>query len=209
MAGAAITLDELLEDVGVCPEKLEKHISKEHICEIALILTEWKAVVPFLGLDENDVEAIEQEEKKEQVRKLKALRKWRGKDGCRATYKKLVVVLLKLAKADIADEVCRLLKGIVVCECSELIMKSNSAFTVAKQLTASPSGFTGITRHKLTTKLHRYNHLNYKSLNIICNFSSHNNCVTEFFLWNCPATGCVHFTLRLACESSKPLKCCH
>ena len=208
MAGAAITLDELLEDVGVCPEKLDKHISEDHILEIAFILTEWKAVVPFLGLNENDVEAIEQEEKKEQVRKLKALRKWRGKVGCRATYKKLVVVLLKLAKADIADEVCRLLKGIVVCVYSELIMKScilyeyiimiNSAFTIAKQLTASPSGFTGRTRLKLTTKLHRYNHLNYKSLNIICNFSLHNNCVTEFFLWNCPATGCVNFTLRLA-----------
>ena len=118
MAGAAITLDELLADVGVCAEKLDKHISDDHFCEIALCMTEWKAVAPFLGLDDNDVDAIEQEQKSEQVRRLKALKKWKSKYGCKATYRKLVVVLLKLSKADVADEVCRLLKGIVVDVCA-------------------------------------------------------------------------------------------
>ena len=100
--------------VGVHPEKLNKCISDDHICEIALFLTEWKTVTPFLGLDENELDVIEEEEKKEQVKKLKALQKWKSKTGFQATYWKVVQVLLKLEKADVAEKVCHLLKGTYV-----------------------------------------------------------------------------------------------
>ena len=111
---AAITLEELLEEVGVCPEKLNDTISDDHLREIALILPSWKTIAQFLGLEENDLDAIEQEEKKDQVMKLKALQKWKGKFGFKATYRKLVEVLLSLAMADVAEKVCRLLKGMYV-----------------------------------------------------------------------------------------------
>ena len=111
---AAITLKELLEKVGVHPEKLNAFISDDHLREIALILPSWKTIAQFLGLDESDLDAIEQEEKKDQVMKLKALQKWKGKFGFKATYKKLVEVLLSLAMADVAEKVCRLLKGITI-----------------------------------------------------------------------------------------------
>ena len=106
-------MEKLLTEVGVDPEKLNERISDDHLCEIALFLTEWKTVVPFLGLDENDVDAIEQEGKKEQVKKLKALQKWKGKFVFAATYRKLVEVLLSLGMADVAEKVCHLLKGTV------------------------------------------------------------------------------------------------
>ena len=105
-----VTLDKLLKEVHVNPEKLNERISDDHLREIAFFLTEWKTVVPFLGLDENDVDVIEREENKEQVRKLKALRKWKGKVLFEATYRKLVEVLLSLAMADVAEKVCHLLK---------------------------------------------------------------------------------------------------
>ena len=106
-----IKVEKLLKEVGVQPEKLNERISDDHLREIALFLTEWKTVVPFLGLDENDVDSIEQEEKKEQVRKLKALRKWKSKFAFEATYRKLVEVLLSLTMTDVAEKVCHLLKG--------------------------------------------------------------------------------------------------
>ena len=106
-----IKAEKLLKEVGVQPEKLNERISDDHLREIALFLTEWKTVVPFLGLDENDVDIIEQEEKKEQVRKLKALRKWKSKFAFEATYRKLVKVLLSLTMTDVAEKVCHLLKG--------------------------------------------------------------------------------------------------
>ena len=111
---AAITLEELLEEVGVCPEKLNESISDDHLREIGIFLTSWRKVAAYLELSESDLDAIEREEKDEQMKKLKALQKWKGKFGFKATYRKLVEILLSLAMADVAEKVCRLLKGMYI-----------------------------------------------------------------------------------------------
>ena len=111
-----ITLDELLKKTQVLPEKLNERISDDHLREIALFktLTNWRTVATYLGLDKNDLDAIKREEDDEQMRKLIALEKWKGKFGAKATYRKLVDVLFKLEKTDAAEDTCNLLKGIFV-----------------------------------------------------------------------------------------------
>ena len=111
---AAITLEELLEEVGVCPEKLNDSISDDHLREIALFLPSWCKVASYIGLSEMDINDAEQEGKNEQDQMLKALQRWKGKFGFKATYKKLVEVLLSLAMADVAEKVCNLLQGITI-----------------------------------------------------------------------------------------------
>ena len=109
-------MDELLKKTEIHPEKLNGRISDDDLREIALFktLTNWRTVATYLGLDKNDLDAIKQEEDDEQMRKLNALKKWKGKFGSKATYRKLVDVLLKLEKTDAAEDVCHLLKGILV-----------------------------------------------------------------------------------------------
>lgn len=109
---AAITLDELLKETEICAEKLNQSTSDEHLRAIAIFLTSWRTVAAFLGLSENDLDAVERQWNDEQDRRLNVLQKWKGKFGFKATYKKLVEVLLSLAKADIAERICHLLKGI-------------------------------------------------------------------------------------------------
>ena len=109
---AAITLEELLKQVSVNLEKLNDSISDDHLHEIAIFLTSWRKVATYLGLSESDLGDIEREERDEHLKKLKALQKWKGKFGFRATYRKLVEVLLSLARADVAENVCCLVKGI-------------------------------------------------------------------------------------------------
>ena len=111
---AAITLDELLKETEICNEKLSERASNEHIREIAKFLTSWRKVAIYLGLDGNDLDAIEQEERDEHMKKIKALQKWKGKFGFKASYRKLVEVLLSLAMADVAEKVCCLLKGMYI-----------------------------------------------------------------------------------------------
>ena len=113
-AMAAITLEELLKKVGVPSKELNDCISDDHLYEIALFLTSWRSVVTYLGLGENEVGDVEREQRDEQDRRLKALLKWRGKFGFKATYRKLVKVLLSLAMADVAEKVLCTLKGINV-----------------------------------------------------------------------------------------------
>ena len=108
---AEITLDELLTETKVRPERLDKGISDDHLCEIALFLTSWRTVASHLKLKEIDLDAVEREGKDEQEKRLKALQKWRGKFAFKATYRKLVEVLLSLGMADVAEKICCLLKG--------------------------------------------------------------------------------------------------
>ena len=108
---AAITLEELLKKVGVCREKFNDSISDEHLLEISMFLTAWRRVASFLGIKSNDLEDIEQE-KDEQVKRLNVLQKWKSRFGYKATYRKLVEVLLSLAMSDVAEKVCKLLIGI-------------------------------------------------------------------------------------------------
>ena len=109
---AEITLDDLLKETNIHPDRLNECISDDRLCEIALFLTSWRTVAPHLKLSENDLEAIERECKDEQEKRLKALQKWKGKFAFKATYRKLVQVLLSLAMADVAEKICCLLKGI-------------------------------------------------------------------------------------------------
>ena len=111
---AAITLEELLKEVGVCPEKLNDSIIDDHLREIAIFLTSWRKVSTYLKLSKNDLDDVEQEGKDEQDKRLKALQKWKGKFGFKATYRKLVEVLLSLAMADVAEKVSGLLTGEVL-----------------------------------------------------------------------------------------------
>ena len=121
-AMAAITLEELLKEVRVYPEKLNDSISDDHLRKIALFLTSWRTVASQLDLDQNDLDDAEQGGRIVKDKSLKALLIWRGKFGFKATYRKLVEVLLTLAMADVAEKVCKLLKGMwytssCVCVC--------------------------------------------------------------------------------------------
>ena len=108
---AGITLDELVKETEIRSERLNECISDDHLCKIAVFLTSWRTVTQHLKLSENDLDAIERECKDEQEKRLKALRKWKGRFAFKATYKKLVEVLLSLAMADVAEKICCLLKG--------------------------------------------------------------------------------------------------
>jgi len=100
-----------LKEVGVHPKKLNESISDDHLREVTLFLTSWQTVASHLDLDENDLDDAERGGRKVKDKSLKALQIWRGKFGFKATYRKLVEVLLSLAMADVAEKVCKLLIG--------------------------------------------------------------------------------------------------
>ena len=103
-----------MKEVSVHPEKLNESISDDHLREIAIFLTSWRKVAAHLGLHLTDVVVIEQEGKDKQDKSLKALQMWKGIFAFKATYRKLVEVLLSLGMADVAEKICHLLKGMSV-----------------------------------------------------------------------------------------------
>ena len=99
------SLEELLR--GVAPEKLDQPCRDDHLSEIALSLTDWQSMVPFLGLSEVDEEEIMSRYPHQLVaQKIAMLRKWKQKLGEVATYRELTKVFYRLGKLGLIEQAC-------------------------------------------------------------------------------------------------------
>ena len=110
MAGRP-SLEDILEDVP--HEKLNLWLnqpcSDDHLCEIALSISDWQSVAPFLGLTDVLEEQIERDYANTKLQRIAMLRTWRRKFGQTATYRALLRTVLRLGRADIAETVCDIL----------------------------------------------------------------------------------------------------
>ena len=90
---SGVTLDELLKEVGISPTQLNKPCTSEHL----------------QGLFKVQVEDIERETEKEKEKRQAFLESWKAKFAFKATYMVIVKALLKIGRADQAEQVCRVL----------------------------------------------------------------------------------------------------
>ena len=130
-------------DVGLRPEKLDEACSEAMFVSLAGSLDPWRLI--FCGLltdvELNDVEA---ENHSEQEKRVACLRKWKAKNGERATYRVLVQAAVNNERLSKAEEMCRrlaeadskyacfiipwteiVLERHVVCECIGLMKLSD------------------------------------------------------------------------------------
>ena len=105
---AAVTISELVEAVGISEASLRKRCTDEHLNSVAHFL-DWQTTAPYLGLSEKEIEDIEDEDRRNEVRRRKTLQIWKRKHCFKATYRRLVDIFLRLGRADHAEELCRLL----------------------------------------------------------------------------------------------------
>ena len=102
------SLEDFLE--GILPEKLDQPCKDDHLSEIALSLTDWQSIAPFLGLTEAEENRIARRHSNNLAKQSVAmLRKWRSKFKRKATYKTLITVLWNRGKIDLADQVCTII----------------------------------------------------------------------------------------------------
>ena len=107
------SLEELLE--GIDPSRLSQPCKDHHLSEVALHITEWQCIAPFLRLTKVDDKAIRTQFPQELIpQNMAMLRKWREKRGHKATYQELAKVFWKLGKLSLVEEMCKVLKS----ECS-------------------------------------------------------------------------------------------
>ena len=88
---------------------LDQECSVEHLKKISHFL-DWRRVAPFLGLSEMDIQEIESDKKTDSEKRLQALEKWKRMYAFKATYRKLVEILLEVKDANSAQKVCKLLQ---------------------------------------------------------------------------------------------------
>ena len=105
---ATSPLVDLLKDIP--REKLNQPCRDDHLSEIALSITKWKSIAPYLGLTEAEEENIEKNCGENETQKIGMLRKWKKKFGKRATYKKLGQVFYKLGRVDLVEKIREVLQ---------------------------------------------------------------------------------------------------
>ena len=107
------SLEQLLKDVNL--ERQNQPCTNYHLSKIALHVTQWQTIAPHLRLEEADEEEIVTKyPNNARAQSLAMLRKWRKKNGDKATYRRLAKVFWKVDRVDLAGRVCKVLTS----ECS-------------------------------------------------------------------------------------------
>ena len=75
-------------------EVLDTHCSDVHLMEIGLKLTDWRVVAMLLGLEDTEMEDIEEKARSPRERALRMLKRWRQKLGEGATYRYITSLIL-------------------------------------------------------------------------------------------------------------------
>ena len=102
------SLEQLLE--GIDPSRLSQPCKDHHLSEVALHITEWQCIAPFLRLTEVDDKEIKTKCPQElRAQNTAMLRRWSEKRGHNATYQELAKVFWKLGKLSLVEEVCNVL----------------------------------------------------------------------------------------------------
>ena len=109
MAEKGISLQALTDRFHLSQDMLDKEVSEEHLREVSRIIDDHEIVGPELGLSQPQMFAINSDAKTQELRRMKMLEKWKHIFACEATYRKLIKVLLKCRRGDIAQNVCELL----------------------------------------------------------------------------------------------------
>ena len=111
MAGPGISLQDLIEKFQLPHDQLDKEISDEHLREVSRIIDNHEIVCSKLGLTCTMLEMTEAsaDVNKQELQRMEMLRRWKEKCTQKATYRKLIEVLLECSRADQAQEVCKLL----------------------------------------------------------------------------------------------------
>ena len=109
MAYRVVKLNELKEH-GLTRNQLNTPCSPEVSRALAMKIDDWKLLVSFIGLSEQDIAAIQEGNRSYETQSLASLIRWRRQFGSKATYLMLAEGLEKIGCLDLAGELC------VLCE---------------------------------------------------------------------------------------------
>ena len=102
------TVDELAQEAGVSPVSLlNKICSEEDLLLLARFCDPWKLIGSHLKLPEEELSAIDEQNKDVGSKRLALLRKWRQREAFRATFRAFVDMLFKQERNMDVFEVCQ------------------------------------------------------------------------------------------------------
>jgi len=99
-------ISEVLADKGLNERALDCPCTPEHRNTIALCITHWKELAPFIDLSCTDEEEIDDPNRSAKEKNIALLRKWSQKRGNKATYLHLIRGFAKVERCDLIEKLC-------------------------------------------------------------------------------------------------------
>ena len=100
-----------MRHTGVTNEQLDAECDDLHLDELSEHIVDYRRYGPRLDLTEADIQNIERNPVLFFSQKLKVaavFKKWHSKNGCEATYRRLLKVALKLEDGSGAEKICQI-----------------------------------------------------------------------------------------------------
>ena len=107
--------------------RFDEPCSEDHLADIFMLITDWRAVAPKLGLTEAEEIAILESTHSVPARKMAMLRRWKQKLGAKATYKRLVEAFKKCGLTDLEEKVVQMVTGSSTLKSAEVLPSPPSA----------------------------------------------------------------------------------
>ena len=106
-----MSVEELTEHVGIVTSALDQRCSEEHLGKIAKKISNWEQYAKPLGLSDQHIRDIKTDNNLEYgMKALRVLEKWKKRNAFKATYKNLIRTFLDQNDAELAEQICKLLK---------------------------------------------------------------------------------------------------
>ena len=104
MMMAKVSAEEVANGVGLAAVELSKACDGGIIPSLADCFSQWRVISLLSKIDVGDVD---RDNTTEEEKRIAALRTWKARNGCEATYKILVDTLLNKGERSDAENLCR------------------------------------------------------------------------------------------------------
>ena len=105
---AKVSAEDVAYLIGLSADELSKPCDSNIIPSLADCFSQWKVIFGSL-LSDLDLSDVDKESSTEEEKRIAALRKWKARNGCEATYKVLVDALLNRGERYQAENLCKIL----------------------------------------------------------------------------------------------------
>ena len=104
-------IEETIKASGVSKSYLERQVSDNLIVDLAEYCIEWETIATRLGTTQAIIRAIDEDNRRTEMKRLKMLQRWKQAKSFRATYLVLLQALHECKLNDAAYQMCVFLKG--------------------------------------------------------------------------------------------------
>ena len=105
-----ISLEDIADHCKVETSCLDEEVTSAFYHELSSYLSKWKLIAPKLKFTDTEIQSLDEDNAKAEMKRISFLETWKQKFAMKATYRALMESLLGIKRVEDARGVCQVLK---------------------------------------------------------------------------------------------------